>query len=607
MSKINWATVRSSESLVLLLFFLVNVGLKSIYLTTESLWLDEVSNLNWVIHSFQYITEKSLTDPNGPVYQYIYKVWIEVFGISEFSIRMLPNIIASMIVWPLFYTGRELFDRKTAYLTLVLFTLSTVFISYAQEARSYTLVALLSMYSFYYFIRVIKRGRFSDAVWYTLFNIILFFTHLTAVLILSAQFFATLLYIRTAFRRIALLYGGMFISVVLLAVWLLNNSFFGGNESTWYAVPELGDITKMLSIYLNKKQVLHILYIALAIYLLRLVLDKQRAELKNKELMLVLFWGVLPILVMFVASVYYNPRFIPRYMLIAVPGLLLSLSYLVLHCFKVKWINYLLAAYLIFLMIQNINLKPTKAEKWREAISLLHKYEDENTLKTLCIFYQYMSFAYYYDIEAFEDYDNTIKRLEQSKVKITCDLEGLKGFVAKNPDATKLVMVLSHDFVADPEEKNLSYMYDHYKLIDSRTDLSGIRVFVFDLTSAPAGPVQIEIDPVDVERETYTILLKKPISELIDRRISKLDFKCIIETQEEIPEALLVFSIMDKSGKNTSWKGIKLDFVVPGQPNEIAQVINYPNKVLMDKLEIQLWQPKSKKELSIKDIQLALQ
>ena len=119
----------------------------------QSLWLDEATSVNVAVMSLPDFFNKFIpADFHPPLYYLFLMGWSRVFGISEISLRIPSVIFGVATVYFVYLIAKKLFDRKTALIAGVLSATSGLLIYYSQEARMYSLTALLVSMLFYFFL-----------------------------------------------------------------------------------------------------------------------------------------------------------------------------------------------------------------------------------------------------------------------------------------------------------------------------------------------------------------------------------------------------------------------------------------------------------------------
>lgn len=117
----------------------------------QSLWLDEsISAAAVKTNSFiGLITQFSPGDVHPPLYYLLLKIWTDIFGYSEVSLR-LPSVIAGVVtVYFVFKIGERLFDRHTGLAAALFMAINPLAIYYSQEARMYSLETLAVVVAIY--------------------------------------------------------------------------------------------------------------------------------------------------------------------------------------------------------------------------------------------------------------------------------------------------------------------------------------------------------------------------------------------------------------------------------------------------------------------------
>ena len=118
----------------------------------QSLWLDEGVTAR-VVNNYSLrgiVTQFSPHDFHPPFYYLLMKLWTDIFGSSEISLR-LPSVLFSLAAGYIIYLiGREIKDKKTGLLSAAIFLFNPLIIYYAQEARMYSLaIFFIALTTFY--------------------------------------------------------------------------------------------------------------------------------------------------------------------------------------------------------------------------------------------------------------------------------------------------------------------------------------------------------------------------------------------------------------------------------------------------------------------------
>ena len=169
---------------------LAGAFLRFYHIGAESLWYDEATSV--------YSAEKSLRVLLGgalqwhrqpPLYFLLLKVWIGFFGDSESAVRSLSAVCGIAAIPLMFLVGRKLFNNRVGLIAAWLTAISYYLIRFSQEGRDYSLLVLLTLASFYLFLRILKSGKAgkADFIWYAAANTLLLYTHYFGLFVLLAQ------------------------------------------------------------------------------------------------------------------------------------------------------------------------------------------------------------------------------------------------------------------------------------------------------------------------------------------------------------------------------------------------------------------------------------
>ena len=183
-----------NELILILAILFVGLFFRIYGLGNESIWLDEgfsirLSNLNLF-----HIVEETSRDVHPPLYYIILHYWINLFGDSEFSTRFLSVIFGFFAIFMIYKIGSLIFCKDVGVLSSLLLGLSVFHIQYSQEVRSYSLMSLLTLLSFYFFIRLLDKRSLTVLTGYVISSLLLLYTHFFGFFIIIAQniYFLTL-------------------------------------------------------------------------------------------------------------------------------------------------------------------------------------------------------------------------------------------------------------------------------------------------------------------------------------------------------------------------------------------------------------------------------
>ena len=124
---------------------LVAIAVRVPTLAEQSFWLDEAYTERLLRMSFGGMLHGvRLTESTPPVYYVLAWAWVRVFGSSELALRSLSALAGVLTVGVVYALCLRLAGRRAAVIAGILVALSPLLIWYSQEARSYSLAALLA-------------------------------------------------------------------------------------------------------------------------------------------------------------------------------------------------------------------------------------------------------------------------------------------------------------------------------------------------------------------------------------------------------------------------------------------------------------------------------
>lgn len=168
---------------------LLGAFLRFYQLGAESLWLDEGVSVRIAGFDPARIIQRAESDPTPPLYYLLLHYWISIFGDSDFSVRALSAIPGSLAVYVMYRVGDLMFNRATGLMAALILALSSYHVFYSQEARVYSILCLLALTSFYFFVRLLREGanrRFAVAC-YLASTILLMYAHVYGLFLVIVQ------------------------------------------------------------------------------------------------------------------------------------------------------------------------------------------------------------------------------------------------------------------------------------------------------------------------------------------------------------------------------------------------------------------------------------
>jgi 4-amino-4-deoxy-L-arabinose transferase-like glycosyltransferase len=184
------AAGRRGIAMLLALITLLAAGLRVYDLGGEPLWSDETLTARVArLPVAQILGEAPTWEHNPPLYALVMHAWVGLGGDAPVPLRIPSVLFGIAVVLIVFLVGRRLGGARLGLVAAFLAAISPFLIQYAQEARAYSLLALLSVASYYFFIRLVLGGGGSAgvAIGYGATTALLLYSHNHAIFVILAQ------------------------------------------------------------------------------------------------------------------------------------------------------------------------------------------------------------------------------------------------------------------------------------------------------------------------------------------------------------------------------------------------------------------------------------
>lgn len=206
--------------LLLLAFFV-----RLYYIDAKSLWWDETLSVHRASKDIGYVISNKITifedvtiDQHPPLYFLLLHLSIVAFGNSEFSVRFISSAFILLAVPLSYQVGKQIWSRQAGIFSALAVAVSPFYLWYAQEARPYALVALLTTLSTYLLLKsTLTRSRRFLAGYVLVTGALLATHYLTAILIFAQAVYLTIYLIRAGDMRTAIGINSLFALVLALA------------------------------------------------------------------------------------------------------------------------------------------------------------------------------------------------------------------------------------------------------------------------------------------------------------------------------------------------------------------------------------------------------
>ncbi|MBN2180473.1 MAG: glycosyltransferase family 39 protein [Sedimentisphaerales bacterium] len=403
----NWNNVH------ILVITIIAFLLRIFMLGNQSLWIDEATiYLQTKVDSVFLVYSKVFGQVGhiGPLFHILNYLFSQLFGYSEWALRMPSAIYGTVSVVLVYKIAEALKNNRVALYSSILMAFSPVHVWYSQEARMYSLWIMLILFTVLLFIKILKAEKFWLWILFTVFASLSIWAFLNSIFVFLSLGLYLLISIKKYKRQLCFYCVCMFIvfasylpgimpwltkghdSIIstigsarkttifdfLYAFYVFNvGTTFGPSLVTIRALlKQLGATSaawKILSQYGLLIIPSMLLYGFMFIYSTYKAIINRKIE-NNLFLLVMLF---IPLLIIFGLTVFSNSlTFNIRYILCALPFYIILLS-TALERFR-KWQRRTILCFMLFFSVFSIFNHYFKAEYSKIDFRSVVKYLNDN-------------------------------------------------------------------------------------------------------------------------------------------------------------------------------------------------------------------------------------
>lgn len=437
----------------LILILLIGTLLRTYNLSSESISFDEIIPIR--------ITKHPNSDYANPPFYYLFlNYWIELFGNSEFVIRLPSVIFGALSILLLYYLANLLFNKRIALLSALILAINPFHIFYSQEARMYSLFALFSLLSLFYFFKVLKEKKRINWFFYITFNLLNLYTHYFAVFVLLVEtLYFVLFYKNFKFKLKTFVLTDLAIFVLFSPQFLkIYNGFLSKTSEFNWGIKPSEYFTSIFNSFLGWNILFSMIIFLL--FLFGLIKSDKKTNLFG------LIYVLFPIIVGFFLS--FKMAIMPRYFIFILPIYIMFISKGLIKI-KYKWAQILLISGI--LVISGFKLAGDYSNpnnpQWKESVDYI---ENKSQKEDVILFDEPFTkeFEYYY-------------KGDLTKIELWHSLDIIEKMTFYNNlipklKANRIWLVSSDDFRTD---KFYNYRLEQdFKLIESKQFI-GVEVYLY--------------------------------------------------------------------------------------------------------------------------------
>jgi len=314
---------------LLFIIFIFAAGLRIHNINKYDLWFDELSSDIYSVHQAENTLKSEILpvylshishDPHSPLYYFLVYCYSLIFGGGK-SLRIISLIFSLLSIFIFYKLSRVFLKRSESLSAVLLMSLSSFHIWYAQEARGYTMALFFTLLSAYFYMRALLINRL---LYWVLFAI-------SAALAVYSSYYAAFLVIISG---LLILYKDnrryikeWFLSILAILALLLplvlvfTQHCHYVKNSFWLLKPRLADIFITLAVFnLGYSSGYFELIAGPVLFFTLFIYGAHSFYRVNKEDAITLFlFAFLPIIAAYLISIWYMPVYITRQFFIFTP------------------------------------------------------------------------------------------------------------------------------------------------------------------------------------------------------------------------------------------------------------------------------------------------
>jgi len=480
-SLIDFCKIHYKTSYLLILIVVLAFILRIYDLSGESYWFDEFITLRYAQNSLDSII--STTRPR--LFLIVAHFWIEFFGNSETATRLLSVFFGTASILLIYSIGKSLFGKTVGLLSAFFMSVSQFQIYYSQEFRYYSLFLLMSLISFFFYLRVLKTKSNIYTVLYVISTILLYFTQDFAIFVIVVQN----LYFIINFKLLRSIIPTWLLSQIIIFLFILpgfitnfNNRVLGPDGPDWLKAPDIKTPAWTIYYYLGSGfdyppveaiviafvvlltgVLIYISIIGKERWLESIVISSESLKVLKKiksEILLVGIWLIFPLLMILMLSEFIKPMYHHRYLIFTSPALYIALALVLTKIKRIVPILIILITYVILISpgLYDYYSLPVK-EQWRSVANYIVEHEKPGDLILYLSEENNYNLEWYFtgnSIPCIPNMDN-ISNMDQLSILQDC-----------SPDVDRIWLLARKELSGPAKDSLLNLMKNSYVIVKEK-------------------------------------------------------------------------------------------------------------------------------------------
>lgn len=402
--------VFSLKTILALIVLMTAAVLLSVFVFSKtSLRLDEAQSLFQVSRDYPGLLFQIAQDVHVPGYHTLLQGWITIFGGDITVARYMSLAFFVATIPAVYYLGAMIFNRHVGMLAAVFVTISPFMQWYGSEARMYSMLAFVTVIHQIIFLKVFKQGKTVHWFWYTLIAIIGLYTHyFFAFVIITEVVFYLLFHKQFPKGSLKRFIAAGIVALAAFAPWLWYVRSLGtaSNTQPSLTAPSSGDLFNTYAQFLFGFQVDALNTIIVSLWPIIVLLAFYALQKNHKVSPSAIFFvmaAVIPVLGAFIISVTIRPFYLSRYLIVALPALVILLAWIIsIYPKRIRrflQIGFVIATLgLLYIQVANPNT-PVK-EDYKAATTYLEKHATSRDVIVVSAPFTVYPTEYYYKGDA---------------------------------------------------------------------------------------------------------------------------------------------------------------------------------------------------------------
>lgn len=311
--------------------FLLGLFLRLYRIGIKSLWFDEALVLLESQRNLKMLFNVNTEGIHPPLYRLLMHFWMHM-GESEAIVRIPSLIFSALSIILIYKIAKLIFNKRVGLYSAFFLSVSPFQVYYAQEVKMYSLLLFLSLFSIYFFLKVLREDKIILWIGYIFFSSLAIYTHYFGFLNILVQSFFLIANFRKYKNLIFKWLAGQLIIFLIFSPWISNfiRHFTRVKVNFWISPVSLQIIPLtfknfILGYYTSNFNIPLVLFSVFIIFLIgiRSILNS-KVSMENGYLLwdakLTLFFVLnylfLPIIIIFFFSKMFKPIYIDRALIV---------------------------------------------------------------------------------------------------------------------------------------------------------------------------------------------------------------------------------------------------------------------------------------------------